>query len=101
YTAKHYHQAIRIDEVASRINLTKESFCRFFKVKTSMTYMEYLFSYRIDKAKAMIMENRLSIKEVGYACGFLSLSNFYYQFKKIMRCSPLAYQNELFTKLRD
>lgn len=101
YTAKHYTQPIRIEDVAFRINLTKESFCRFFKTKTEMTYMEYLFSYRIDKAKAMILENRLSVKEIGYACGFLSLSNFYCQFKKILRCSPLEYQNELFTRLRD
>ncbi len=101
YTAEHYDQPIRIEEVAARINLTKESFCRFFKLKTNMTYMEYLFSYRIEKAKSMIMENKLSVKEIGYACGFLSLSNFYYQFKKIMHCSPLEYQNELFRKLNN
>lgn len=100
YTAKHFDRPIRIEEVAAQVNLTKESFCRYFKSKTTMTYMEYLFVYRIEKAKSMIIQNRLSIKEIGYASGFVSLSNFYYQFKKIMQCSPLEYQHKLFGQLK-
>ncbi len=101
YTAKHFDRPIRIEEVAAQVNLTKESFCRYFKSKTTMTYMEYLFVYRIEKAKSMIIQNRLSVKEIGYACGFVSLSNFYYQFKKIMQCSPLEFQQQLFGRLKN
>lgn len=99
YTEEHYTRPIKIEDVAFRINLTKESFCRFFKAKTNITYMEYLFSYRIEKAKALILENRMSVKEIAYSCGFLTLSNFYYQFRKIMGCSPLVYQQRLFGEL--
>jgi AraC-like DNA-binding protein len=92
FTFENYHQNIRIEEVAEMINMTKESFCRYFKAKTQKTYLEFLIEFRICKACRMIIEDRMSIKEIGYSCGFDSLSNFHHQFKKITRQSPLEYK---------
>ncbi|MEO5995176.1 MAG: AraC family transcriptional regulator [Chitinophagaceae bacterium] len=92
FTSKNYDHNIRIDDVAGIVNLTKESFCRYFKAQTHKTYLEFLIEYRINKACRMIIENQKSIKEIGYSCGFDSLSNFHYQFKKIIKQSPLEYK---------
>ncbi len=78
--------------VAKIANLTKESFCRYFKSQTGRTYMDFLTEFRINRACQMIKDNDKSVKEVGYACGFDSLSNFYYQFKKITKLSPLEFK---------
>lgn len=94
YSYANFDEHIKIDDVAKLIHLTKESFCRYFKSHTSKTYMEFLTEFRIHKACTMIRENQKSIKEIGYACGFDSLSNFYYQFKKIIKLSPLEYKSE-------
>jgi AraC-like DNA-binding protein len=92
FTFGHYDQNIKIEEVAEMINMTKESFCRYFKAKTGKTYLEFLIEFRIRKACRMIVENQLSIKEISYSCGFDSLSNFHYQFKKIVKQKPLEYK---------
>lgn len=92
YTYNNFDEHIRIEDVAKLANLTKESFCRYFKNHTRKTYMEFLTEYRINKACAMIRDNQKSIKEICYSCGFDSLSNFYYQFKKIVKLSPLDYK---------
>ncbi len=94
YTAQNYHQNIRIESIASIVNLTKESFCRFFKSHTGKTYFEFLIEYRINQACRMLVENHKSIKEIGYCCGYDNLSNFYSQFKKVIRQSPLEYKKK-------
>lgn len=94
FTQDHYDQNIKIEEVAEMAHLTRESFCRYFKTQTGKTYMEFLIEVRISKACKKLMENRESIKEIAYACGFDSLSNFHYQFKKIIKQSPLKYRSE-------
>jgi AraC-like DNA-binding protein len=92
YTFENYDQNIKIEQVAQIINLTKESFCRFFKAKTGKSYFEFLIEIRIDKACQMILQNHLSIKEIAFACGFESLSNFHLQFKKIVKQSPVEFK---------
>jgi AraC-like DNA-binding protein len=99
YTADHFDQNIAIDQIAAMANLTKESFCRYFKKETGKTYIEFLTEFRIRHACHILLENKKNIKEIGYACGFESLSNFHYQFKKIMKQSPLEYRHQRLPKL--
>ncbi|HRO44805.1 AraC family transcriptional regulator [Agriterribacter sp.] len=94
YTYANYDEHIRIDDVAKIANLTRESFCRYFKTSTNKTYLEFLTAFRISKACNMIKYDQRSIKEIGYSCGFDSLSNFYYQFRRIMKLSPLEFKRE-------
>ena len=93
YTYANYDERISIEDLANLANLTKESFCRYFKNEAHKTYFEFLTAFRIKKACQMIREEGKSIKEVGYSCGFDSTSNFYYQFKKIMKISPLEFKS--------
>lgn len=92
YTARNYHHNIRIEEIAEMVNLTKESFCRYFKSQTRKTYMDFLIEFRIGQACRMLVENKRTIKEIGYCCGYENLSNFYHQFKKTIKQSPLEYK---------
>ncbi|MBL7700054.1 MAG: helix-turn-helix domain-containing protein [Chitinophagaceae bacterium] len=91
YTCQNYDEHISIGDVARVANLSRESFCRYFKAQINKTYIEFLSEYRINRACEMIRNGQKSIKEIGFSCGFDSLSNFYYQFKKIIKVSPLEY----------
>ncbi len=92
FTFENYDQNIKLEQVAQLTNLTKESFCRYFKAKTGKSYLELLIEVRINKACQKILKNQMSIKEIAYSCGFDSLSNFHLQFKKIMKQSPIEYK---------
>lgn len=91
YTYSNFDEHITIAKVARIAHLTRESFCRYFKALANKTYIEFLTEYRISKACQMIRYGGRSVKEIGYACGFDSLSNFYYQFKRITKLSPLEF----------
>lgn len=99
YTHEQFHQDIKIEEVANLAIMTKESFCRYFKKQTKKTYIEFLIEFRIAQACKMIRENKMSIKSIGFSCGFNSLSNFHHQFKKITKMSPLDYKLNLFKQM--
>ncbi len=92
FTAENYHRDIKLEEVAEILNLTKESFCRYFKANTGKSYLDFLIEFRIGKACKEIVVTQMSVKEIAYSCGFNSLSNFHYQFKKIIKQSPVEYK---------
>ena len=92
FTSENYDKNIKLEHVAEIVNLTRESFCRYFKSNAGKSYLDFLIEFRISKACKEILKNEMSIKEIAYACGFNSLSNFHYQFKKIIKQSPNEYK---------
>lgn len=92
YTYYNYHKQITIEEVASLVNMTIHSFCRFFKEKTKKTYIQFLMEIRIGQACKLLIEDDLHSAEVGYTCGYNSVSHFNHQFKTIKNTSPLAFK---------
>ncbi|TDG36213.1 AraC family transcriptional regulator [Pedobacter changchengzhani] len=92
YTYSNYHNQITIEEVAVLINLSVHSFCRFFKDKTKKTYIQFLMEVRIGKACKYLLEHDMSSAEVGYICGYNSISHFNHQFKVMKNKSPLAFK---------
>jgi YesN/AraC family two-component response regulator len=62
-----------------------------FKKHTSKTYNDYLNCLRIEKAKEMLIESSISIKEAASKSGYLNLNNFYAQFKHHTGITPKAF----------
>ncbi|WP_159520414.1 AraC family transcriptional regulator [Sunxiuqinia indica] len=94
YVFQHIQEEIKLNEVASLLNMAPGSFCRFFKKKTHLTFMEYVIKIRIGYAAKMLAETEKQITEIGYDCGYNYLANFNHYFKKIMGKTPSEYRKE-------
>ena len=92
FTFNNFHRKIELDDVASQIGMVKHSFCRYFKSKTKKTYIQFLMEVRIENACRLLVEEDLSVAEIGNACGYNNISNFYHQFKNQMQKNPLDYK---------
>ena len=92
YTYYNYHKQITIEEIASLVNMSIHSFCRFFKEKTKKTYMQFLMEVRIGQACRLLINDDMQSAEVGYTCGYNSISHFNHQFKIIKNKSPLEFK---------
>lgn len=92
YTYYNYNKQITIEEIASMVNMSIHSFCRFFKEKTTKTYMQFLMEVRIGKACQLLIDDDMHSAEVGYTCGYNSISHFNHQFKIIKNKSPLEFK---------
>jgi AraC-like DNA-binding protein len=94
YVIKNYSDRIFLEEIASLVNLTPQSFCRYFKSRTSKVFSSFVNEVRIGNACKMIIENKESISQVCFASGFNYLSNFNRQFKKIKGLTPSEFQRQ-------
>lgn len=88
YVSKNFQQKIDLESAAKVANLSKTAFCRFIKNKTNKTFSEFLNEMRINYAKKLIVEGKLSMAQIAYECGFSSPSYFNKQFKNYTGQTP-------------
>ncbi len=92
YSIQQLAERIELEQVAALANLSVSQFCRYFKLHTRKTYMQFLNELRIETACKLLLLQEQSIAQVSYAVGFNNLSNFNRQFKRIKGRSPSEYR---------
>ena len=92
YVIQKYPNKIFLEEIASLVNLTPHSFCRYFKSRTTKVFSSFVNEVRIGNSCKMLIENKYTISQVCFKSGFNYLSNFNRQFKKIKGITPSEYQ---------
>lgn len=88
YLLLHRFEKISLEETAAVANLSKEAFCRFFKLRTRKTFTQYLVQLRINEAQKLLQETDLGISEIAFRVGFENLSYFNRSFKNIAGMTP-------------
>jgi AraC-like DNA-binding protein len=79
---------ISLGEVAEQAYMSKEAFCRFFKLRTRRTFTQYVQQLRITEAKKLLLETDMSISGISYQVGFQTLSHFNKTFKNLTEMTP-------------
>ncbi len=95
YVFENFSDDISLDEAAKLANLTKPSFCRFFKARTRKTFSKFVNEVRINEACRLLVQEENPITHIAYACGFNSLPNFNKFFKSIKGITPSDYKSKL------
>lgn len=98
YSLANFRNKIQLREIADVARISENSFCRYFKSRTRKTYSQFLIEIRVGDACKLLIEDRLSIKQICFECGFNNLVGFHKYFKLITGKSPLSYQRE-YTKI--
>ncbi len=93
FTLNQYHRKIFIIETASVANMSVPNFCKYFKSRTQKTYIQFLTEVRIGFACRMLIEDKKSIQQIAFDCGFHNLSNFNRSFKLIKKMKPIEFKN--------
>lgn len=98
YVAEHFNKDIFLEKAADLLSMTPTSFSRYFRMKTSKSFSEFVSEIRIRHACKLLSEDDdKTVSQVGYACGFNTLSNFNRQFKTFMRLTPKMYRQKYFS----
>ncbi|MFC5626406.1 AraC family transcriptional regulator [Algoriphagus winogradskyi] len=88
YILDNSKRQITLEEVAEQAYMSKEAFCRFFKLRTRKTFTQYVQQLRITEAKKLLLETDLSISQVSFQVGFQTLSHFNKTFKGLTAMTP-------------
>ncbi|ULQ50847.1 AraC family transcriptional regulator [Flavihumibacter fluvii] len=91
YTFNNFQKEISIREIANAVNISHNSFCRYFKTRTTKTYWQFLLEVRIGYACKLLIDDKMSVARICYDCGFNNLSNFNRHFKNMVGMTPLKY----------
>lgn len=101
YVMNNYPHRISLNDVADIVSMNRSSLCIFFKRVKGVTFFSFLNEYRIDIACSILRNNsEMNISDICYAVGFEDIPYFNRVFKRIKKCSPLAYKanGELLSK---
>lgn len=89
YVRQHYPENISLSDAADMVALNKEYFARFFRKYMGQTFMEYLFSVRLECAYYDIINTDYTIGEIAAKCGFENNYRlFVNKFRSIYGCNP-------------
>lgn len=91
--SENLHKKLSLSEIGKETGLSYVQFIRRFKQYAGVTPMEYVTGLRLQKAKQLLAETKLSIKEIAYTCGFENEYYFSNFFKKHTQASPSAFRN--------
>lgn len=77
-----------LTEVAHESGLSSRNFNRLFLKETGITPKNFLISCRIEKAKELLTQSKMTVTDISMEVGYNSLSKFISTFKKIVGSLP-------------
>ena len=95
YIHHHYLTGISLEQTANRFFITKEYLSKVFKEETEMSFSDYVLTLRMEKAKELVVQSKVPIKDVGNFLGYSDLAHFYKVFKKYFGITPGEMQKRL------
>jgi AraC-like DNA-binding protein len=95
FVSDHFHEEIKLQQLANLTHMTETSFSRFFKMMTGEPFMDYLNSYRISRACSLLAEkNEKSVLEIASESGFKSSTHFNRMFLFKKGLTPTCYRRQ-------
>lgn len=94
YIAGHYIEEIRLEQMSALANMSPTAFSRFFKLRTGKTLAEYIVDIRLGHAARKLIDTNEPVSQIGFSCGFNTLTNFNRLFKKRKGCSPTEFREK-------
>lgn len=88
------NEDVSLNTVAASINLSPNHFSSIFRQETGQTFVEYLTSVRMEKARELLRGTTMKTAEIAQAVGYKDSHYFSYLFKKTQECTPREFRNK-------
>ncbi len=88
----HYSQQIGLLEVAEYTRMSENHLSSLFREEAGINFLQYLNSYRLNKAAKLLKNTTLNIGEVADSCGFPTPSYFTKIFRRFTGLSPREFR---------
>ena len=92
YIDSHYKEDISLQDVAGAMNYSDAYFCKIFKQCFGKGFIVYLSEYRVEKAKELLSDVAINIKNVSQEVGYRDSNYFAKVFKRIVGETPTEYR---------
>lgn len=92
YIENNYNKPISLTDIADAANLNPSYLSRLFKKENSLSVTEYLTQFRLEKAKELLKDTSMRLRDIAENVGFNDISYFSNTFKKYTGMSPTEYR---------
>ncbi len=92
YIAAHYKEDISLQDVAGSMNYSDAYFCKIFKQCFEKSFLVYLTEFRIQKAKVLLADMSINIKDVSAEVGYRDSNYFARIFKRSEGITPTEFR---------
>lgn len=88
-------ERVTLEDISGYLHFGKSHLCDVFKKGTGQTIMQYHMTLKINEAKILLKENKLTVNKISEKLGFETPAYFSRAFSKQVGMSPRAYRNAL------
>ena len=67
---------------------------QFFKEKTGQNVLDYSTDFRMERAKKLLSDPKLTLKEISQQVGYYNVSSFIRRFKQLNGVTPGDYRKQ-------
>jgi two-component system response regulator YesN len=92
HVAEHYREDMNLKTLAYDLNVTPVYLGHLFLRETGEPFTNYLNTVRAEKAKILLKETSLSIKEISQSVGYANTKYFSSVFAKVTGVNPSDYR---------
>ena len=83
-----------IQLIAEQFNVSASYLSQYFKEKTGSTILEYMTNLKIEKAKELLKNETLTLKDISQQIGYIHVSSFIRRFKQVTNITPSEYRKQ-------
>ena len=94
YVQENFQSPITRESVAQHFGLAPNHISRLFRKEGFMRFNDYLNLVRVNRAKFMLQNYGLTLKEIAFDCGYNDTAYFCRVFKKTCKVTPTQYRTE-------
>lgn len=98
YIERHYQDDISLQTAAHAMNYSDAYFCKIFKQCFDKSFIVYLSEYRVEKAKQLLADVVINVKDISRKVGYHDSNYFAKVFKRVAGMTPTEYRMHM---LRD
>lgn len=94
YLEDHFRESVTVSQLASVAHLSQRQLNDLFRRELGMTPHQYLLRLRMDRARRLLEQTRLSVQQVADAVGYGSLAAFSDRFSRHFGVSPTHFRGK-------
>ena len=85
---EHFAEPVRLEELASEVNMSASGFHHHFKSVTAMTPLQYQKQLRLQEARRLMLSEGLDAAAAGFRVGYESPSQFTREYRRLFGAPP-------------
>lgn len=99
YIKVNFQNNISVSDIADYLQISPSYLSRIFRNEKGKSPLEYLTEYRMERGKAYLADNKLSLQEISALIGYNDAHSFIRYFKKYAGTTPGEYRIQVMKSL--